>query len=49
MPGAAAALSLYLTAAPLLTLQVYFEDEEREELYQVPPKSTLRQVLQHHR
>ncbi|XP_053776386.1 tetratricopeptide repeat protein 4 [Desmodus rotundus] len=30
-------------------LEVYFEDEEREELYQVPPKSTLRQVLQHHR
>lgn len=30
-------------------LEVYFEDEEREELYQVPPKSTLRQVLQHPR
>ncbi|XP_037017385.2 tetratricopeptide repeat protein 4 [Artibeus jamaicensis] len=30
-------------------LEVYFEDEEREELYQVPPKTTLRQVLQHPR
>ncbi|KAM4872080.1 tetratricopeptide repeat protein 4 [Thomomys bottae] len=30
-------------------LEVYFEDEEREELYQVPPTKTLLQVLQHPR
>ncbi|XP_039743138.1 tetratricopeptide repeat protein 4 isoform X1 [Pteropus medius] len=30
-------------------LEVYFEDEDRAELYQVPPKSTLLQVLQHPR
>ncbi|XP_010608696.1 tetratricopeptide repeat protein 4 isoform X3 [Fukomys damarensis] len=30
-------------------LEVYFEDEDRTELYQVPPKSTLLQVLQHPR
>ncbi|XP_054429611.1 tetratricopeptide repeat protein 4 [Pteronotus mesoamericanus] len=30
-------------------LEVYFEDEDREELYQVPPKCTLLQVLQHPR
>lgn len=30
-------------------LEVYFEDEDRTELYQVPPNSTLLQVLQHPR
>ncbi|XP_066232476.1 tetratricopeptide repeat protein 4 [Saccopteryx leptura] len=30
-------------------LEVYFEDEDREELYQVLPQSTLLQVLQHPR
>ncbi|XP_023558463.1 tetratricopeptide repeat protein 4 isoform X2 [Octodon degus] len=30
-------------------LEVYFEDEDRTELYQVPPRSTLLQVLQHPR
>lgn len=30
-------------------LEVYFEDEDRAELYRVPPKSTLLQVLQHPR
>ncbi|XP_057567882.1 tetratricopeptide repeat protein 4 isoform X1 [Hippopotamus amphibius kiboko] len=30
-------------------LEVYFEDEDRAELYQVSPKSTLLQVLQHPR
>lgn len=40
---------LYLTPTPLLILQVYFEDEDRAELYRVPPKSTLLQVLQHPR
>ncbi|XP_006146172.1 tetratricopeptide repeat protein 4 isoform X1 [Tupaia chinensis] len=30
-------------------LEVYFEDEDREELYKVPLKSTLLQVLQHPR
>ncbi|XP_054403886.1 tetratricopeptide repeat protein 4 isoform X2 [Pongo abelii] len=30
-------------------LEVYFEDEDRAELYQVPAKSTLLQVLQHQR
>ncbi|XP_008831213.1 tetratricopeptide repeat protein 4 isoform X3 [Nannospalax galili] len=30
-------------------LEVYFEDEDRAELYQVPPNSTLLQVLQHPR
>ncbi|XP_042525679.1 tetratricopeptide repeat protein 4 [Dipodomys spectabilis] len=30
-------------------LEVYFEDEDRAELYQVPPTSTLLQVLQHPR
>ncbi|XP_070465582.1 tetratricopeptide repeat protein 4 isoform X2 [Equus przewalskii] len=30
-------------------LEVYFEDEDRAELYQVPPKSTLLRVLQHPR
>ncbi|XP_006200590.1 tetratricopeptide repeat protein 4 [Vicugna pacos] len=30
-------------------LEVYFEDEARAELYRVPPKSTLLQVLQHPR
>ncbi|KAM5248584.1 tetratricopeptide repeat protein 4 [Ctenodactylus gundi] len=30
-------------------LEVYFEDEAREELYRVPPKSTLLRVLQHPR
>ncbi|XP_021015830.1 tetratricopeptide repeat protein 4 isoform X2 [Mus caroli] len=31
------------------TLEVYFEDEDRAELYQVSPDSTLLQVLQHPR
>ncbi|XP_010608698.1 tetratricopeptide repeat protein 4 isoform X5 [Fukomys damarensis] len=35
--------------ALLQALKVYFEDEDRTELYQVPPKSTLLQVLQHPR
>ncbi|XP_012605129.2 tetratricopeptide repeat protein 4 [Microcebus murinus] len=30
-------------------LEVYFEDEDRAELYRVPPKSSLLQVLQHPR
>lgn len=30
-------------------LEVYFEDEDRAELYQVPPESTLLHVLQHPR
>ena len=30
-------------------LEVYFEDEDRAELYCVPPSSTLLQVLQHPR
>lgn len=30
-------------------LEVYFEDEERGELYRVPPKTTLLHVLQHPR
>ncbi|XP_063092625.1 tetratricopeptide repeat protein 4 isoform X2 [Cavia porcellus] len=30
-------------------LEVYFEDEDRTELYRIPPKSTLLQVLQHPR
>ncbi|XP_075412784.1 tetratricopeptide repeat protein 4 [Tenrec ecaudatus] len=30
-------------------LQVYFEDEERAELYRVPPENTLLQTLQHAR
>ncbi|XP_004699453.1 tetratricopeptide repeat protein 4 [Echinops telfairi] len=30
-------------------LQVYFEDEERAELYRVPPENTLLQTLQHSR
>ncbi|EAX06671.1 tetratricopeptide repeat protein 4 isoform 1 [Homo sapiens] len=30
-------------------LEVYFEDEDRAELYRVPAKSTLLQVLQHQR
>lgn len=30
-------------------LEVYFEDEDRAELYRVPPRSTLLQVLQHPR
>ncbi|XP_014699860.1 tetratricopeptide repeat protein 4 isoform X1 [Equus asinus] len=30
-------------------LEVYFEDEDRAELYRVPPKSTLLRVLQHPR
>lgn len=49
MPGAALPLCVYLTPAPSLILQVYFEDEDRAELYRVPPKSTLLQVLQHPR
>uniref|UniRef100_A0A4X1WB89 Tetratricopeptide repeat domain 4 n=1 Tax=Sus scrofa TaxID=9823 RepID=A0A4X1WB89_PIG len=35
--------------ALLQAIKVYFEDEDRAELYQVPPKSTLLQVLQHPR
>ena len=49
MPSAAEALYLYLTPAPLFILQVYFEDDDRSELYRVPPKSTLLEVLQHPR
>ncbi|KAB0402533.1 hypothetical protein E2I00_002566, partial [Balaenoptera physalus] len=30
-------------------LEVYFEDDDRSELYRVPPKSTLLEVLQHPR
>nr|XP_017510743.1 tetratricopeptide repeat protein 4 isoform X1 [Manis javanica] len=30
-------------------LEVYFEDEDKAELYRVPPRSTLLQVLQHPR
>uniref|UniRef100_A0A8C6RXS4 Tetratricopeptide repeat domain 4 n=1 Tax=Nannospalax galili TaxID=1026970 RepID=A0A8C6RXS4_NANGA len=33
----------------LQAIKVYFEDEDRAELYQVPPNSTLLQVLQHPR
>ncbi|EGV91724.1 Tetratricopeptide repeat protein 4 [Cricetulus griseus] len=36
-------------AAVYLSLQVYFEDEDKAELYQVSPWSTLLQVLQHPR
>lgn len=32
-----------------LNLQLFFEDEQKETLYQVDPKKTLLQVLQHHR
>ncbi|XP_011781741.1 PREDICTED: tetratricopeptide repeat protein 4 isoform X2 [Colobus angolensis palliatus] len=35
--------------ALLQAIMVYFEDEDRAELYRVPAKSTLLQVLQHHR
>ncbi|XP_021573161.1 tetratricopeptide repeat protein 4 isoform X3 [Carlito syrichta] len=35
--------------ALLQAVQVYFEDEDGAELYQVPPKKTLLQVLQHPR
>lgn len=49
MPSVAEALYWCLTCAPLFILQVYFEDEDREELYCVPPSSTLLQVLQHQR
>ncbi|XP_012372679.1 tetratricopeptide repeat protein 4 isoform X4 [Octodon degus] len=35
--------------ALLQAIKVYFEDEDRTELYQVPPRSTLLQVLQHPR
>ncbi|XP_036205283.1 tetratricopeptide repeat protein 4 isoform X3 [Myotis myotis] len=35
--------------ALLQAIKVYFEDEDRAELYRVPPKSTLLQVLQHPR
>ncbi|XP_011829220.1 tetratricopeptide repeat protein 4 isoform X1 [Macaca mulatta] len=35
--------------ALLQAIKVYFEDEDRAELYRVPAKSTLLQVLQHHR
>uniref|UniRef100_A0A5F9DCB8 Tetratricopeptide repeat domain 4 n=1 Tax=Oryctolagus cuniculus TaxID=9986 RepID=A0A5F9DCB8_RABIT len=35
--------------ALLQAVKVYFEDEDRAELYRVPPKSTLLQVLQHPR
>uniref|UniRef100_A0A8C5ZQ63 Tetratricopeptide repeat domain 4 n=1 Tax=Marmota marmota marmota TaxID=9994 RepID=A0A8C5ZQ63_MARMA len=35
--------------ALLQAIKVYFEDEDGAELYQVPPKSTLLQVLQHPR
>ncbi|XP_057567892.1 tetratricopeptide repeat protein 4 isoform X2 [Hippopotamus amphibius kiboko] len=35
--------------AVLQAIKVYFEDEDRAELYQVSPKSTLLQVLQHPR
>ncbi|XP_047404633.1 tetratricopeptide repeat protein 4 isoform X2 [Sciurus carolinensis] len=35
--------------ALLQAVKVYFEDKDGEELYQVPPKSTLLQVLQHPR
>nr|KAF6508848.1 tetratricopeptide repeat domain 4 [Rousettus aegyptiacus] len=35
--------------ALLHAIKVYFEDEDRAELYRVPPKSTLLQVLQHPR
>lgn len=49
MPIAAGALYLCLIPTPVLLLQVYFEDEDGTEIYQVPPKSTLLQVLQHPR
>lgn len=49
MPSAIKVLYLCLTPAPLLPLQVYFEDEDKAELYRVPPRSTLLQVLQHPR
>lgn len=42
-------LSLCLSLILLVNLQVYFEDEEKAELYQVSPDSTLLQVLQHPR
>lgn len=42
-------LSLCLSLILLVNLQVYFEDEDKEELYQVSPGSTLLQVLQHPR
>lgn len=29
--------------------QLYFEDEEREEMYELSPEHTLLQVLQHER
>ncbi|XP_055089638.1 tetratricopeptide repeat protein 4 isoform X3 [Symphalangus syndactylus] len=35
--------------ALLQAIKVYFEDEDRAELYRVPAKSTLLRVLQHHR
>ncbi|EAX06673.1 tetratricopeptide repeat protein 4 isoform 2 [Homo sapiens] len=35
--------------ALLQAIKVYFEDEDRAELYRVPAKSTLLQVLQHQR
>ncbi|KAL2772483.1 tetratricopeptide repeat protein 4 isoform 2 [Daubentonia madagascariensis] len=35
--------------ALLQAIKVYFEDEDRAELYRVPPKSTLLQILQHPR
>ncbi|XP_019598422.2 tetratricopeptide repeat protein 4 isoform X2 [Rhinolophus sinicus] len=35
--------------ALLQAIKVYFEDEDRAELYQVPPESTLLHVLQHPR
>lgn len=42
-------LSLCLSLILLVNLQVYFEDEDKAELYQVFPGSTLLQVLQHPR
>lgn len=42
-------LSLCLSLILLVNLQIYFEDEDRAELYQVSPDSTLLQVLQHPR
>lgn len=38
-----------LIIPPKFFFQLYFEDEEREEMYEVNPEHTLLQVLQHER
>lgn len=39
----------HLITPLIFFFQLYFEDEEREEMYEVNPEHTLLQVLQHER